>query len=81
MFVVRCPECKQTMRYQAIKTAPISDKKKKCVYCGHTFKIHPNFNESRILREEKDNTTSPLFHNAKNYEQHEEMVKKGKESR
>jgi len=76
MFIVRCPECKQTMRYQAINTAPISEKKKKCVYCGHTFKIHPNYHDSRILREEKDNTTTALFHNAKNYEKVEELKKK-----
>lgn len=74
MFVVRCPQCKQTMRYQATKTGPVSDKKKKCVYCGYTFKIHPNYKKSRILREEKDNTTTGLFHNAKNYERMEKMA-------
>lgn len=63
MFVVKCPQCKHTMRYQAVKTAPISDKKKKCVYCGHTFKIHVNLLDSRIVREEEKNTTEALFHN------------------
>ena len=64
MFVVKCPECKHDMRYHAVKTAPVSDKKKKCVYCGHTFKIHVNLKDSRIVREEKKHTTTALFHNA-----------------
>jgi len=72
MFVVRCPECKHTQRYQSAKTAPVSEKKKKCVYCGHTFKIHPSLVKSRIEREEEVNTTTPLFHSA-------EQVKKFKE--
>lgn len=52
------------MRYHALKTAPVSEKRKKCVYCGHTFKIHVNLHDSRIVREEEKNTTTPLFHNA-----------------
>ncbi len=64
MFVVRCPECKHTMRYQAAKAGVVSEKKKKCVYCGHTFKIHPSLVNSRIVREEEKNTTDPLFHSA-----------------
>ncbi|MBD3209451.1 hypothetical protein GF367_03455 [Candidatus Woesearchaeota archaeon] len=62
MFVVRCPSCKHTMRYQPVKAGVVSEKVKKCVFCGHSFKIHPSLVESRIVREEEKNTTSALFH-------------------
>ena len=64
MFVVKCPECKHDMRYQPIKAGVVSEKKKKCVYCGHTFKIHTSSIKSRIVREEEPYTTTPLFHSA-----------------
>lgn len=53
------------MRYQPVKAGVVSEKKKKCVYCGHSFKIHPSLPTSRIEREEEDHTTTPLFHSAK----------------
>ena len=64
MFVVRCPECRHTMRYHPTKTGVVSSKTKKCVYCGRSFKIHPSYVDSRIVREEEKNTTTPLFHSA-----------------
>lgn len=33
-----CPQCKQTMNYQWDQT-DISKKKKRCVYCGRSFKV------------------------------------------
>ena len=68
MFVVRCPHCKQTMRYQPIKEGLIKEKKKRCVYCGHTFLIHRSLIASRIVREEQANTHTPLWH-------HEDQVR------
>ncbi|MFH0868202.1 MAG: hypothetical protein V1831_02730 [Candidatus Woesearchaeota archaeon] len=38
MFLLQCPNCKNKMKYQSLK--PISEKnKKRCVYCGHSYKI------------------------------------------
>lgn len=74
MFVVRCPKCKLTMRYQAIKHDFITNKKKTCVYCNHTFKIHASLIKSNIVREEPDNTTTPLFHSAKQIEEFKQKL-------
>lgn len=52
------------MRYQAVKEGLVTEKKKKCVYCGHTFKIHTDLLRSRIVAEEEKNTTTALFHSA-----------------
>jgi Zn ribbon nucleic-acid-binding protein len=73
MFVVKCPQCKHDMRYHALKTGLVTEKRKRCVYCGHAFKIHVNLKDSRIVREEEKHTTTPLFHNA---EQVKEFSKK-----
>ena len=52
MLVVRCNKCGADQ-----KTAPnikneseIGTKSKRCVYCGHTFKIHINQEKSRIVK-------------------------------
>jgi hypothetical protein len=45
MFTVRCPECKNDMRYDPKLgggSPTIVGKKKRCVYCGHTFSVHPD---------------------------------------
>lgn len=74
VFVVKCPECKHSMRYQPVKAGVVSEKKKKCVYCGRSFKIHPSYVTSRIVREEEKHTTTPLFHSASQKEQFEEKL-------
>ena len=79
MFVVRCPECKHTMRYQPAKAGVVSEKQKKCVYCGHLFKIHPSLVDSRIVREESKNTHTPLFHTPGQAKEFSEKLDKGKE--
>lgn len=76
MFVVKCPQCKHDMRYHALKTAPVTEKRKKCVYCGHTFKIHVNLKDSRIVREEEKNTTTALLHNAAQAEEFKQKLVK-----
>lgn len=52
MIIVKCPHCGNTQR-----TAPkveqrgdITKKVKRCVYCGHSFKIHSNLDKSRIIK-------------------------------
>ncbi|MBD3164807.1 hypothetical protein GF323_06430 [Candidatus Woesearchaeota archaeon] len=41
IFLVRCPKCKHTMRYQS-KTMILAGKRKSCVYCGRSFKARNN---------------------------------------
>ncbi|MBD3313553.1 hypothetical protein GF345_03855 [Candidatus Woesearchaeota archaeon] len=41
MLIVRCPRCKKDMKYQE-KTSILCSKRKRCVYCGHSFKIKDN---------------------------------------
>ena len=55
LLVVRCPECKQTMRYhpRIEHKHEISEKRKKCVYCGRSFKVHSNRFDSNIVRIEE----------------------------
>ncbi|MFH1511352.1 MAG: hypothetical protein ABIF10_06680 [Candidatus Woesearchaeota archaeon] len=38
MFLLRCPNCKNSMKYQQIGQFS-SGKRKRCVYCGKTFKV------------------------------------------
>ncbi len=49
MFLVKCPKCKHDMKYQPT-IGDITKKKKKCVYCNHTFLIHSNLDKSRIVK-------------------------------
>ena len=74
MLVVRCPKCKKTMRYQPIKQQPITDKKKVCVYCGSSFKIHSSISKSCIVREEDSNTTTALFHSVSQVKEFREKM-------
>lgn len=52
MLQVRCPKCRKIMNYdpKTIRTGGITSKSKRCVYCGHTFKVHSNQEKSRIVK-------------------------------
>ena len=39
-YVLKCPGCKNKMKYQAMKKA--DSHRKKCVYCGTSFKVEDN---------------------------------------
>jgi Zn ribbon nucleic-acid-binding protein len=39
MLLLKCPKCGQKMKYEALNNNNISKKRKKCVYCGHSFKV------------------------------------------
>jgi hypothetical protein len=52
MIIVKCPKCKHDMKYDP-KPGMITSKSKRCVYCGHTFKIHSDLEKSKIVRVEK----------------------------
>ncbi len=41
MFILQCPKCKNKMKYQG-KDKYLTGKKKKCVYCNHSFDINKN---------------------------------------
>ena len=45
---VRCPKCHHDMLYQP-KKGLMSHKIKRCVYCGHSFKVHASPEKSRII--------------------------------
>jgi transposase-like protein len=38
MFLLRCPECKHTMKYQPTKV-DLKGLSKRCVYCGKSFNV------------------------------------------
>jgi len=42
MLLLRCPKCKQKMKYDAANNININKKRKKCVYCGKSFKVIDN---------------------------------------
>jgi phage FluMu protein Com len=48
MLKVSCPRCKKIQSYQP-QTGSITDKIKRCVYCGCSFKVHSNQVKSRII--------------------------------
>jgi hypothetical protein len=48
MLLVRCPTCHHDMKYQP-NGGLISEKKKRCVYCGRTFGVHLDPIKSRIV--------------------------------
>lgn len=52
MIIVKCPKCKHNMNYMP-KPGMITEKSKRCVYCGHTFKVHSNLEKNRIVKIEK----------------------------
>lgn len=41
MLTVRCPHCKNPMKYSSLK--PVDrESRKKCVYCPKSFLVHQN---------------------------------------
>jgi len=41
MLLVRCPNCKNNMKYDSLK--PVTrESRKKCVYCPKSFAVHDN---------------------------------------
>jgi hypothetical protein len=54
MLIVRCPKCGRDQRTDPrIKSGEdLTNKVKRCVYCGHSFKIHSSLPKSRIVKEE-----------------------------
>lgn len=58
MLTVRCPKCRHDMLYQPAAQL----KRKRCVYCGTTFSVHPNLPNSRVVCEGKRLApNAPLF--------------------
>ena len=41
MLLLRCPKCKQKMKYQP-RDVILTKKVKRCVYCGKSFKVWEN---------------------------------------
>ena len=37
-FLLECPKCKNRMKYQS-GSIVLTEKKKRCVYCGHAYKV------------------------------------------
>jgi len=50
MLTVKCPKCKHDMKYMPSK-GDITKKVKRCVYCGHSFRVHSSLKKSRIVKE------------------------------
>ncbi|MEM4259943.1 MAG: hypothetical protein QXG00_01790 [Candidatus Woesearchaeota archaeon] len=54
MLKVKCPKCHQEMLYNPNTTnsnlSEITKKIKKCVYCGHSFKVHSELMKSRLVK-------------------------------
>jgi len=40
-FLVQCPRCKNKMKYST-RDAFITNKRKRCVYCGNNFRVKEN---------------------------------------
>ena len=45
MFLLRCPRCKQTMKYQCLG-GKLEKKRKSCVYCGRNYEVKNNIIKS-----------------------------------
>jgi ribosomal protein S27AE len=56
VFLVKCPKCGNTMKFLPKNLDNFSEKKKKCVYCGHSFLVQKHVSESRILDVSKQNS-------------------------
>lgn len=52
MLIVRCPKCGRDQKTNPIikKEGDMTSKVKRCVYCGHSFKIHSSIDKSRIVK-------------------------------
>jgi acetyl-CoA carboxylase beta subunit len=49
MLKVKCPKCKKDQNYDP-RPGQLSSKTKRCVYCGHTFKIYSDQRKNNIVR-------------------------------
>ena len=38
MMLLKCPSCKNQMKYES-RAQVLADNVKRCVYCGHSFKV------------------------------------------
>jgi len=38
MFLLRCPKCRHSMKYQG-RTSALKGKRKSCVYCGKSYLV------------------------------------------
>ncbi|MBU3941905.1 MAG: hypothetical protein KKF74_03255 [Nanoarchaeota archaeon] len=38
MLLLKCPKCGQKMKYNSA-SGMLTKKRKRCVYCGHSFKV------------------------------------------
>lgn len=64
MFIVRCNKCghEQKTNPDVKKKGGITSKVKRCVYCGHSFRIHSSIDNTRIVKEIKNiQDSSALF--------------------
>ena len=52
-LIVKCPKCGKNQRTnpRVKKKSEVSKKVKRCVYCGHSFKIHPSIEKTRIVKQ------------------------------
>jgi Zn ribbon nucleic-acid-binding protein len=55
MLIVRCPHCGKDQRTDPRITnlGDLTKKVKRCVYCGHSFRIHSSQVRSHIVKVEK----------------------------
>lgn len=55
VLIVRCPKCGKDQKTMPNikKRGDITTKVKRCVYCGHSFKIHSSLPRSRIVSVKK----------------------------
>lgn len=53
LITVHCPRCRHDMLYRPSvrERGEVSGKKKRCVYCGYTFSVHPSIVNTRIVCE------------------------------
>ena len=47
IFLLKCPKCLHNMKYHT-NTRILTNKRKKCVYCGRSFKV-----SKQVIKEEK----------------------------
>ena len=53
IFTLMCPKCGNKMKFLPLNMDDFSKKKKKCVYCGHSFAVHKSLSKSAIVDVEK----------------------------
>jgi len=39
MFILKCPKCGNTMKYNPLHGRDFSKKRKQCVYCGKSYSV------------------------------------------